>query len=36
MSRVAQCRFSHLTDSEVAALHAYLRTVAQGNTNQGK
>ncbi len=36
MNRVAQSRFSHLSDSEIAALHAYLRTLAQGNTNPGK
>jgi hypothetical protein len=28
MSKVARKRFSHLTDGEVTALHAYLRTLA--------
>ena len=32
MSRVARSRFSLLTNEEVAALHAYLRTLASSTS----
>lgn len=32
MARVARGRFAHFTDDEVAAVHAYLQTLASADT----